>query len=431
MSGSSGVDRRSFLQRSAGQAAVGVAAGLSSWLPAQAAGSSPVRVGVIGVRSRGLELAKALQQVPGVEIGALCDVDSQVLRDAAKRLEGPNRLSLTADYRELLESDRIDAVLIATPDHWHATMGIDACLSGKDVYLESPATHSEQEWARLVATAARQRRIVQTGLQQRSAGFVQSAVKYLRDGNLGQVRYVRAWMACRRKPIGRRGDSVAPEGVDYAAWLGPAPQRAFNGNRFHGNWTRFWDYGSGELGLWGVHWLDVAGWALDLGGPVRVHAIGSQLHFADDQETPDTLAVHYQFESPHPVEVVWEHRTWTVHGNEGRTSGIAFYGDDGTLVLDRGGWKVYDRKDSPAENGGDLDTAHLASFIHAVRTREEPTASLLVARRPSRCVSSECRPSGKNAWCGQRLAARSAASPARCPFDGDPHDIHSHHGTGL
>ncbi len=376
-----GVDRRSFLQRSAGQAAVGVAAGLSTWLPAQAGSHPPLRLGIIGVRSRGLELMRAAAKLPGVEIAGVCDVDSALLQDALRRLETPASPCATSDYRQLLDDNRVDAVVIATPDHWHAAMTVDACEAGKDVYLESPATHAPSEWPRLIAAAARNRRIVQTGLQQRSGPFVQSAISQLRSGGIGQVRYVRAWMACRRKPIGRRGDSPAPAGIDYAAWLGPAPRREFNGNRFHGNWTRFWDYGAGELGLWGVHWLDLAGWALDLNGPVKVSAIGSRLHFTDDQETPDTLTVHYQFERPHPIELAWEHRTWTVHGNEGRTSGIAFYGDDGTLVLDRGGWKVYDRKDSPAENGGDLDGPHLANFVHCVRTREEPAASLLVARR--------------------------------------------------
>ncbi len=381
MSTKPGVDRRSFLQRSAGQAAVGVAAGFTTWLPANASSNSPVRLGVIGVRSRGLELARAAAKLPGVEIAALCDVDSAILHDAARRLDATTTPLQASDYRQLLDDGRIDAVVIATPDHWHASMTVDACQAGKDVYLEAPATHSEADWPHVIASAARNKRIVQTGLQQRSGPFVQSAVNFLRAGGVGQVRYVRAWMACRRKPIGRRGDSPPPAGVDYAAWLGPAPDREFNGNRFHGNWTRFWDYGSGELGLWGVHWLDVAGWALDLNGPVKVSAVGSRLHFADDQETPDTLTVHYQFERPFPVVLAWEHRTWTVHGNEGRTSGIAFYGDDGTLVLDRGGWKVYDRKDSPAENGGDLDGPHLANFVQCVRTREEPSASLLIARR--------------------------------------------------
>jgi predicted dehydrogenase len=260
-------------------------------------------------------------------------------------------------------------------------MAIDACRAGKDIYLESPAVHRQEEWQALVEAAARERRIIQTGLQQRSAPHVRAAVEAIREGDLGRVRFARAWMACRRKPIGRRGDSPPPAGVDYAAWLGPAGDRAFNSNRFHGNWNRFWDYGAGELGLWGVHWLDVAAWALELSGPCTAQAIGSRVHVSDDQETPDTLTVHYQFPSPQPVEVAWEHRTWTVHGNEGRTSGIAFYGENGTLVLDRGGWKVYDRRDSRSENGGDLDRPHLSDFLSAVRTRHEPAASLARAER--------------------------------------------------
>jgi len=289
------VDRRAFLQRSAGKAAVGVAAGLSGWLPANAAAQGPLRLGLIGARSRGLELVRAAARLPGVEVAAVCDVDAGIRNDTARRLDLAAAPHQVSDYRALLDDGRIDAVIIATPDHWHAKMTIDACQAGKDVYLESPATHSDAEWSQVVAAAARNQRIVQTGLQQRSGAFVQSAVSFLRSGGIGQVRFARAWMACRRKPIGRRGDSPAPQGVDYAAWLGPAPDREFNGNRFHGNWTRFWDYGSGELGLWGVHWLDVAGWALDLSGPVTTSAVGSQLHFSDDQETPDTLTVHYQF----------------------------------------------------------------------------------------------------------------------------------------
>jgi predicted dehydrogenase len=333
---------------------------------------------LIGLRSRGRELADCLATIPGVQIAALCDVDAGVLDDVRKRL-GELRIApdlATADFRHLLDDPHLHAVVIATPDHWHADMTADACLAGKDVYVESPATHDPSEGNRLAEIVARTARIVQTGLQQRSAPHVQSAVRLVQSGELGRIRLARAWMACRRKSIGRRGDSNPPNGVDYTSWLGPAPSRPFNSNRFHGNWSRFWDYGSGELGLWGVHWLDVAAWALDLAGPVTAVSLGGRPNPADDQETPDTLTVHYQFDDPHPIELVWEHRTWTVHGNEGRTSGIAFYGEDGTLVLDRGGWKVYDRRDARAENATDLDRPHLENFLDAIRTRRQPAAAL-------------------------------------------------------
>jgi predicted dehydrogenase len=360
--------------------------GLGGWLPAAAAPHDPVRVGVVGLRSRGRELASQLILLPGVQVATLCDVDAAILSEAQRRLSenAGSEIAITADYEQLLGDSRIDAVVIATPDHWHAPMTIAACRAGKDVFVESPCTHRPGDWAAVAAVAQRERRIVQTGLQQRSGAHIQSAVESIRSGELGQIRLARAWMACRRKPIGRRGDSPPPAGVDYTAWLGPAPERPFNSNRFHGNWTRFWDYGSGELGLWGIHWLDVAAWALDLQATVTVSAIGSRIHSTDDQETPETLSVHYQFDQPSPVEVVWEHRTWTVHGNEGRTSGIAFYGDEGTLVLDRGGWKIYDRRDARAESGGELDGPHLANFLHGIRTREQPNASLAVAHLAER-----------------------------------------------
>ncbi|MBX3443110.1 MAG: Gfo/Idh/MocA family oxidoreductase [Planctomyces sp.] len=340
-----------------------------------------MRLGLIGLRTRGLELLDALSRLPGVQVSGLCDVDAGVLSGARRRLAelGAVEASAFGDYRRLLDDPRVQGVVIATPDHWHAAMAIDACRAGKDVYLESPATHRPDEWEPLVEAARRDRRVVQTGLQQRSGDYVASAIELIRSGGLGPVHLARAWMACRRKPIGRRGDSAPPADVNYASWLGPARPRPFNSNRFHGNWSRFWDYGSGELGLWGVHWLDVAVWALDPQGPVDVHAIAGAAQSADDQETPGTLSVHYQFASPRPVEIVWEHRTWTVHGNEGRTSGIAFYGEEGTLVLDRGGWKVYDRRDARSENGSNLDRPHLANFVHCVRTREEPAASLAAA----------------------------------------------------
>lgn len=378
---SSGVDRRGFLERSARQAAVGVAAGLGGWLPASASSHDTIRVGVIGLRSRGRELMTCLGSLPGVEVAALCDADAAMLVAAKQQLADARATpSMVGDYRRLLDDPRLQAVVIATPDHWHAQMVTEACLAGKDVYVESPATHLRNELDQLIDVQQQTGRVIQTGLQQRSGEHVQSAVRLIQSGELGRIRFARGWMACRRKAIGRRGDSPAPASVDYSAWLGPAPVRAFNSNRFHGNWSRFWDYGAGELGVWGIHWLDVAAWALQLEGPVQVNAIGSRLNASDDQETPETLTIHYQFERPQPVEVAWEHRTWTVHGNEGRTSGIAFYGEDGTLVLDRGGWKIYDRRDSQAENGGDLDRPHLANFIDCVRSRQRPAANLAEVR---------------------------------------------------
>ena len=155
--------------------------------------------------------------------------------------------------------------------------------------------------------------------------------------------------------------------------LGSAEQRAFQPNRFHFNWRWFWDYGSGELGVWGVHLLDVACWGMQVGRPKQVTASGGKFHFKDDQETPDTLNVNFDFGD---CAIQWEHRQWTPHGNENRTAAVAFYGTNGTLVIDRGGWKIYDRKESLTAPASDLLEPHIANFIDCVRTREKPAANL-------------------------------------------------------
>ncbi len=180
----------------------------------------------------------------------------------------------------MLDDRTIDAVVIATPDHWHAPMTILACQAGKDVYVEKPVSHNVREegsrWSRPPAATVASSSPV---LQQRSGMHFQSAVDFVSSGQLGAVHLAKAWTVHRRKPIGRKRDSVPPDGVNYDLWLGPAPLRAFNANRFHYNWHWFWDYGTGELGNWGSHMLDVARWGLGVGLPTRISALGRPLPF--------------------------------------------------------------------------------------------------------------------------------------------------------
>lgn len=369
------VNRRKFLENSARNAA-GMAAGMVTLGSSAAAGSAAserVRVGIIGVRSQGLQLADHLAGLPDVEIGALCDVDESVLQKSARRLVEAGAASprCESDYRRVLDDGAIDAVVIATPDHWHEVMATAACRAGKDVYIETPVAHTVAGSARLVEAARETGRVVQSGLQQRSGDHFQTAVDLVRSGELGTVRLAKAWVSHRRKPIGFKADAAAPEGLDYDAWLGPAPKRAFQPNRCHHNWQWFWDYGSGELGVWGVHLLDVARWGLGVGLPTRVSAAGGKHHLRDDRETPDTLAVQFSFPG---AEIVWEHRQWTNHGIEGRSAAVAFVGDRGTLIVDRGGWKVYGGPDSPTADATALQPAHLRDFVDAVKTRTAPAA---------------------------------------------------------
>jgi predicted dehydrogenase len=370
------LSRRQFLGRSAKNAA-GVAAGmvgLSSTV-AKADKSSPVRVGIIGVRNQGRNLASAFAKMPDVNVVSLCDVDSNLQaaamtsvlehQDTAPRWE--------SDFRTVLDDPQVDAVVIATPDHWHALMGILAAQAGKDVYLEKPVSHTIEEGQRLVLAARENDQVMQTGLQQRSGSHFQSAVELVQSGKLGQVRLAKAWVAHSRKPFGKRADEAVPQGVDYDLWLGPSSERPFNAHRFHHHWQWFNEYGIGELGNWGVHLLDVARWGLQLELPERISASGGNYVFKSGQEMPDTLAATFHYPQH---TILWEHRLWSNHGLEGRGSGVSFHGENGTLVVDRSGWKVYDSKERLTSDTSDQLNAHLRNFVDCIRTRQRPNADI-------------------------------------------------------
>lgn len=369
------INRRQFLGSSAANAA-GMAAGMVAVGMADAgtrSASNRVRVGVVGVRTQGLSLAETFAGFPDVDVAALCDVDEQVLVTAANSVAGKQSRQPKSyrDFRRLLDDDTIDAVAIATPDHWHAVMAVRALQAGKDVYLETPVTHRLEEGPRIIEAAKKHKRVVQCGLQQRSGRHFLSAIDYIRRGELGSVRLARAWCAHRRKPIGIKADTPAPAGVDYNLWLGPAALRPFNPNRFHHNWHWYWDYGTGEIGNWGVHFLDVARWGLNVALPTRVASTGGIHYLKDDRETPDTQVVQYSFPEK---TIIWEHRMWSMHGLEGRSAACAFYGDNGTLIIDRGGWKVYGRKDAAASGPSEMLPNHCREFIACVKSRRNPTA---------------------------------------------------------
>ena len=371
-------NRRQFLGSSAKNAA-GVAAGFVglSTASAIAAPSNRVNVGVIGVRNRGRELSRKLATLPDVRVTALCDIDSGVFAAATAGVEefGGQVPLRHRDFRRVLDDPNIHAVVIATPDHWHAVMAAMACRAGKDVYLETPVAHSIEEGQRLLKVVGETGRIVQCGLQERSGSHFQSAIEVIRSGQLGSVSMARAWTVHRRKSIGYQSERRTPNSVDYDLWLGPAPKIAFHPNRFHHNWHWFWDYGSGELGKWGVHLLDVARWGLGVDSPDRVSASGGKYAFSDDQETPDTLVANYSFGAK---TIVWEHRQWSNHTLEGRSAAAAFYGDSGTLVVDRGGWKIYDSANPATAEASDLLGTHLRNFIDCVKSRQQPTADLAI-----------------------------------------------------
>ncbi len=375
------MNRRRFLGEGARNAAGVAAAGMVGWhAPAVAGQMSPadrLRVGVIGVRSQGKTLAVETAALPGADVVALCDVDASMLQRAARELEKAQPLApqLYADFRRLLDNPSLDAVLIATPDHWHAAMTVLACQAGKDVYVEKPVAQTIDEGNRMIAVAQHEGRVVQCGLQQRSGAHFRSAVELVRGGMIGKVRLAKAWSVHRRQPVAWKPDTAVPPGIDYDLWQGPAPERPFNASRFHYHWRWCWDYGTGELGNWGVHLLDIARWGLGVELPDRVAATGSPQPAGHKQtsQTPETLAVQYAYRD---VTILWEHRLWTQHGNEGRATGTAFYGDEGTLIVDRSGWKVYDRSKAVTADTSELKRSHLTNFYDAVRQRTQPACDL-------------------------------------------------------
>ncbi|HWL09597.1 MAG TPA: Gfo/Idh/MocA family oxidoreductase [Planctomicrobium sp.] len=379
-SASGGVNRRGFLGKTARNAA-GVAVGVLSLGAVPRVGANDtIQVGVIGLGEQGRDLSLRLAGIPSVRIAAICDVDAQALAYTQ------HQISDQADYRpvamtrheNILERNDIHAVVVATPDHWHAAICRDACLAGKDVYLEQPVTHTILEGQALLEVERQTGRIIQTGLPHRSGAHFQSAIEAIQSGEIGRIHQAKAWAMHRRRSIGRPVQTAAPTGVDYERWLGSAPHRPFQTNRFHQHWPWFWDYGSGELGIWGVQLLDVVRWGLNLDLPTRIAATGGTRFFNDDRETPDTLTVQYEFPE---LDVIWEHRQWSPRGLEGRTAAAAFYGEQGTLIIDRSGWKIYDGPSGRFADASELHLKHLSNWLESIRTRKPPQASLSVGQR--------------------------------------------------
>lgn len=340
-----------------------------------------VQLGVIGCNGMGWSDLRSHLQLNDVECIALADVDQNVLDRRAADVEKAQgkRPQLFKDYRKMLENKDIDAVIIGTPDHWHCLALTDALAAGKHVYCEKPLANSIEECNIMLAAAKRSNKIIQIGQWQRSGSHYEKAIEYVRSGKLGNIRLVKVWAYQGwMEPVPVKPDSAVPAGVDYDMWLGPAKKRPFNPNRFHFNFRWFWDYAGGLMTDWGVHEIDIALYAMNAKAPKSVMASGGKLAYPDDaSETPDTLQTVYEYEG---FNMLWEHATGIDGGNYGLTEGIAFIGNNGTLVLHRGGWslhpetqnkngiKVYKIEDIPDQaRNGDYLNDHTKNFIQAIK----------------------------------------------------------------
>lgn len=316
-----------------------------------------IRIGVIGANGMGWSNVRALLSIPEVECVAICDVDTKVLESKLSDYKNyrENTPDTYGDYRKLLERQDIDAVVIGTPDHWHCKMMVDAVASGKHVYVEKPVANSIEECRVMVDAASHYKKVVQCGQWQRSGPHYKRAVEIVQSGVLGNIRLVKVWAYQGwMKPVPVLPDAPAPSHVDYKMWLGPAPMRPFNPNRFHFNFRWFWDYAGGLMTDWGVHEIDIALLAMKAEAPISVMASGGKLAYPDDaSETPDTLQTLYQYDD---FNMLWEHATGINNGPYGRSEGIAFIGNNGTLVLNRQGFEVLVERESQgySSNGAPL-----------------------------------------------------------------------------
>jgi predicted dehydrogenase len=332
-----------------------------------------IRVGVVGCRNRGPQVAEAMRKTGRYEIATLCDCDTAMIDQAAAKLGGtPGR---EQDFRRMLEDPGIDVVVNATPDHWHGAMTVLALDAGKHVYVEKPASYNLGDGQRMLAAHTKHPKLVAgVGTQQRSGPHFIEARDFLRGGGLGQVAFARAWITQDRGRLAAVPDAPPPGTLDYDMWVGPAPFRPYNPNRCHYEWHWARDYGTGEMGNWGAHWLDIALWFLDLGRPQAVLGSGGMYVLNDIKEWPDTQTVIYQYPK---LSLLWEQRIWTKTKIHDQGSGCEFVGDKGSMVISRGGWTFTPRDGRPERHPGtEQEIAHAANFADAIAGAAPLAASL-------------------------------------------------------
>lgn len=337
-----------------------------------------VGIGVIGLGGRGYDHIREFIKQPNARIAALCDVDQAVAEKAQTFVEKASgtKPKLYSDMRDMFADKSVDAVSMATPNHWHALGTIWAVQAGKDVYVEKPACHNVFEGRVMVEAAAKYQRIVQVGLQSRSIPLKQRAVELLRQGVIGKVYLAKGICYKRRKSIGHKADSAVPPGVNWDLFLGPAPMRPFNELRFKYNWHWFWDTGNGDIGNNGVHQMDVARWGLGIELPKSVVSTGGKFVYNDDQETPNTQIATFDYGDK---ELILEVRGLPTGGEAGMQNGwgnlsaTVFYGADGYLSLDDSALRIYrgEKLELSIEEKNQVEgtVPHIANFLDAVRSR--------------------------------------------------------------
>ena len=388
-------NRRTFIRNSAlATAGVGMAASMPLAMNSCMGANEKLVCGLIGAKGMGFADLKAFLRQKNTECAAICDVDENVLN---KRIADVEKIQGTKpkgfkDFRKLLEEPGIDVIIIGTPDHWHTIPFVYAAQEGKHIYCEKPLANSIEEINIMERAAARYQTIAQIGQWQRSDKHWQDAVEFVHSGALGKIRTVRAWSYQGwMKSIPVKPDGPVPAGVDYDFWLGPAKKRPFNPNRFHFNFRWYWDYAGGMMTDWGVHIIDYALFGMKAKAPNSVMSMGGKFAYPEDAaETPDTQQALYDFGD---YTMLWDHGIGIDGGYFGRSHGVGFVGNNGTLVVDRAGWEVIpeggkkpkmERVDLIKGDGQGLNN-HMKNFIDCIKDRDEiPNCNIGIAANTAR-----------------------------------------------
>jgi predicted dehydrogenase len=353
-----------------------------------------LHVAAIGLNGRGNSMVGTIAKQANTELATICDVDSRVFPKVLKSVANAKQTlvpKIEKDCRKVLADKDIDAIYIATPDHWHAPLTIMGCQAGKHVYVEKPLSHNPREGEMAIAAARKYDRVVQMGAQRRSAPVLTQGIKELHNGVIGRVYLAKTWYTnARLSTVLKPG--TAPAELDYDLWQGPAPRAPYKEGLIHYNWHWFWNYGTGEALNNGTHEVDVARWGLNVEFPTRVTSVGGRYHFKDDWQTPDTQIITMDY--PGRISLMWECRSSNGRTIENLDRGIIFYGENGSLDTGGDSYKVYDNsgklvkevKSLIVEGAVDgrntaspslgMDSLHVADFLDAIRNHRRPNCDV-------------------------------------------------------
>ncbi|MDP8245613.1 MAG: Gfo/Idh/MocA family oxidoreductase [Candidatus Hinthialibacter antarcticus] len=373
-----------------------------------------INIGVIGCGGRGQYDLSLFLRDENVRALAICDVDQERIDQTRKdKLKGDSSVKAFKDFRDLLEINEIDAVIIGTPDHWHAIPFVRACEAGKDVYCEKPLALTIGEGRKMVTAARKHKRVTQIGTQQRTIPHFKQAVELLHSGKIGKMTHVECWNVDNRieRNMGAPPDSDPPAGLDYDMWLGQAPMRPYNRNRCR-QWRWFWDYSGGQMTDWGTHHMDIARWAVGAEYPISASATGGKFALPDNSETPDTMNAVWEYDGG--VTVSYMFRMCSEIKHLGQGYGMMCYGTDATLFMNRSGFEITPIGESEPvmkESGSDDTYIHVRNFLDCLRSRKLCNADVEIGHRST---------------LGPHLANIAQWSNEKLTFDGETETIINH-----